>query len=125
MIPRRKLSSVSTDDNNLFPFRNQPLLVSSGDLPPPHSATSLLTTRNSTFLIFPAAAAIFLRVELFRLVLRNRQCTLPGTEVRISYTNNRLHYADVLEGAFAAPRGSLRMVVYPRSEFYHSAEYTS
>ena len=71
------------DGHALFPFRNRPLFVSSGDLPPSQSVTSLLTTRNFISKIFPAIGAIFLRVELFRLVLGNRQCSLPGTEVRM------------------------------------------
>lgn len=126
VIPRRNLSSVSSNGHTLFPFRNRPLPISSRDPPlPAHSATDLLTTRNSIVLILPAAGAIFLRVELFRLILGNRQCSLSGTEVRMTYFDNPLRSAYVLEGAFAAPRGNLRMVVYPRAKFCCSAEYTS
>lgn len=85
----------------------------------------MLTTRNSIALILSAAGAIFLRVELFRLVLGNRQCSVPGTEVRISYFDNPLHSAYVLVGDFTAALGDLRMVVYPRSKCCCDAEYTS
>ena len=125
VIPRRKPFSTSSDGHTLFPLQNRPLLVSSGERPPSQSATSLLTTRKSIALIIPAAGAIFLRVELFRLVLGNRQCSFPGTEVRTPYFDNPLRSAYVVVGSFVAPRSNLRMVVYPRSECCCDAEYTS
>lgn len=84
VIPRRILSSASTNGHSHFPFRNGPWPASSSDPPlTQQKATDFLTVRSLTFQIFPAAGAIFLRVELFRLVLGNRQCSLSGTEVRM------------------------------------------
>ena len=84
VIPRRILSSASTDSHSRFPFYYGPLPPSSRDLPLTlYKAIDFLTVRSLLFQILPIAGAIFLRVELFRLVLGNRQCSLSGTEVRM------------------------------------------
>jgi hypothetical protein len=100
VIPRRIQSSASTDGYSLFPFRDQAFSVSPKDQnPTPLCASDFFTARNSIVLILPAAGAIVLRVELFRLVLRNRQCSLSGIEVRLT------HFA-IFSTRLCAERGS-------------------
>lgn len=47
-----------------------------------------LTPRTSTFWIITAAIALSFRLELFRIILANRQCTVSGVEVEYYFIHD-------------------------------------
>ncbi len=88
VIPQRVGSSAAASRHFIFSFRNQSLPSSSETVSPIFNSqheTSFFPTRKVIVQSLVPAGAISIRVELFRIILRNRQCTLSGVEVRLNY----------------------------------------
>ncbi len=100
VIPQRVGSSTAAGGHFIFSFRNQSLPSSSENIAPisySQRETTFFPTRKVIVQSLVPAVAIVFRVELFRFILRNRQCTLSGVEVRLNYWAKLLQSAYLLE----------------------------